>query len=125
MNTYVVTRKGSEEEVYRYMAEAKLDLHLFPFAEFDHTEVATPPAPEMRPERKEWTSTDFQKRFTDDERAAIRMAARENVRVEDLLAILISTPIVVNTDPLTQRGMAALAMMGLITDERKNEILYG
>lgn len=125
MNTYIVTPKGSEEEVCRYMADSALDLHLFPLASFDHTELAAEPPPAPVIERKEWISTDFQKRFTDDERAAIRAEARANVRVEDLLAILISTPIVVNIDPLTQRGMAALAAMGLITEERKNEILYG
>ena len=111
--------------MYEYMGMEAVSFDLFPFESYDH--VQQPDAPEVAPTpaRQEWPATDFQKRFTDDERAAIRLEARTNVRVEDLLAILTSTPIVVNIDPLTQRGMYALVALGLLTDERRIEILYG
>jgi len=70
-----------------------------------------------------WTAYQFLLRFTAEERAAFRAAALTDPIVADFQQLAQAAQEVINTDPMTIAGMDYLVSVGLITEQRKNEIL--
>jgi len=70
-----------------------------------------------------WTAYQFLLRFTAEERAAFRAAALTDSMVADFQQLAQAAQEVINTDPMTIAGMNYLVSVGLITEQRKNEIL--
>lgn len=70
-----------------------------------------------------WTAYQFLLRFTAEERAAFRAAALTDPMVADFQQLAQAAQEVINTDPMTIAGMNYLVSVGLITEQRKNEIL--
>ena len=70
-----------------------------------------------------WTSYEFLRRFTVDERAAIRTASASDGAVTDMLMFLQTATEVVADDLTTSVGMDYLVHLGIITEARKNELL--
>ena len=70
-----------------------------------------------------WTSYEFLRRFTVDERSAIRTASVADGAVADLLMFLQTATEVVSDDPTTSVGMDYLVHLGILTEARKAELL--
>jgi hypothetical protein len=70
-----------------------------------------------------WTAYQFLLRFTAEERAAFRAAALTDPMVADFQQLAQAAQEVINNDPMTIAGMNYLVSVGLITEQRKNEIL--
>ena len=73
--------------------------------------------------RKSWTAYEFLLRFTSQERAAYRNAAKTDDNVADFMGLAQAAQEIVNDDPMTILGMNYLVSIGVITEQRKNEIL--
>lgn len=73
---------------------------------------------------KEWDSGfSFLREFTIAEQAGIRAAAKQSTAVETFIRMAELAPRVVSTDPLTVEGMAALVGAGLLSEERRAQIM--
>ena len=74
-----------------------------------------------------WDEFDFRKRFTSDERKSIMLAAQVNADIADFEAMLScagrTNTMIKSNDPLLNEAMSALVLAGLLTAERKTEIL--
>lgn len=70
-----------------------------------------------------WTAYQFLLRFTAAERAAFRAAALTDANVADFQQLAQAAQEVVNDDPMTVAGMNYLVSVGLLTEQRKQEIL--
>ena len=70
-----------------------------------------------------WTSYEFLKRFTWQERSAIRIAGFDDDAVADFLTLCTAAQEVVADDPVTQAGMDYLVSLNLLTPARRAEIL--
>jgi len=75
--------------------------------------------------RVTWTAYEFLNRFTGTEREAIRTEAKTNPNVADFLMLATAAQVIISDDPITIAGMGYLVSIGLITDQRKNQILDG
>lgn len=75
--------------------------------------------------RQIWTSYQFLTRFTGLEREAIRTEAKTNSNVADFLMLATAAQVIISDDPITVAGMGYLVSIGLITEQRKNQILDG
>jgi hypothetical protein len=73
--------------------------------------------------RKSWTAYQFLLRFTAAERAAFRASALTDANVADFQQLAQAAQEVVNDDPMTVAGMNYLVSVGLLTEQRKQEIL--
>ena len=73
--------------------------------------------------RKSWTAYQFLLRFTAQERTAYRTAAQTDELVADFLNLATAAQEIINDDPMTVAGMNYLVSAGLLTEQRKNEIL--
>lgn len=82
-------------------------------------EWALPPPPP----RRVVTSLAFLERFTQAERITIRQAARQSADLEDWLDMLRAAQEIDLDDPRTNAGLLALSFAGLLTAERRAEIL--
>ena len=69
------------------------------------------------------TRLDYMRRFTLVEEAGIRVAARTDPMIEVILGRLSAAEYVDVTDPETMAGVDYLVGMGLLTAERKAEVL--
>lgn len=127
MTTWKVTHRITGEEVTRYSAMSTVesidDLHL-PFTDFDHTEaiegVEVAPIVAMT-----WTKLEYLRRFTQDERIAIRTAAKVTPQLEDYMALLELATDVRSDDPDIISALTMLEAVGLIGAGRAGEILHG
>ena len=72
-----------------------------------------------------YTSYEFLQRFTAEERASFRAAAQTDQLVADFAQLATAAQEILNTDPVTTAGMNYLVLIGLLTEERKIEILGG
>lgn len=72
-----------------------------------------------------YTSYEFLQRFTAEERAAFRAASQTDQLVADFAQLAGAAQEILNTDPVTNAGMNYLVLVGLLTEERKIEILGG
>jgi hypothetical protein len=73
--------------------------------------------------RKVWTSYEFLNRFTPTERAAIRTGSMSDPVLADFLMFSQAAQEVVSDDPMTVTGMDYLVSVGVLTAQRKAEIL--
>lgn len=73
--------------------------------------------------RKVYTSYEFLLRFTSDERALIRSTALTDPQTADFLQLAQAAQEIANDDPMTVQGMNYITNIGIITEQRKNEIL--
>ncbi len=80
-------------------------------------------APVIPAEPVTFTPLEFIERFTTDEQAAISTAALANADLNLWLAKAMGAQEIDPTDTRTVAGMAALVAAGLISEQRKTEIL--
>lgn len=73
--------------------------------------------------RKTWTAYQFLLRFTGEERTAYRIAAKTDDLVADFMSLAQAAQEINNDDPMTIAGMNYLVVIGILTEQRKNEIL--
>ena len=74
-------------------------------------------------EAPRWTSYQFLLRFTAEERASFRAAAQTDPIVADFQMLATAAQEVVADDPNTVAGMGYLVAVGLLTPERRDEVL--
>jgi len=106
--------------VYAYGADAPDHFDLYPLDTYNHTlvpDVASPP-----PERI-ITKLEYLRRFTSNERIAIRTAALSNAVLNDYMALLELAQEVNLDDPDTVSACQMLEQAGLIGAGRAAEIL--
>ena len=74
------------------------------------------------PQEKPLTLIKFLDRFTPYERIAIRTVAKTDPVTDDFIQILMGTPEVNLLDPMINKGLAYLVYLGILTQQRANEI---
>ena len=77
------------------------------------------------PKVYQWTSYEFLNRLTAAERADIRQRALTDQNVADFLMLATAAQVVLSDDPVTIMGMDYMVMVGVFTEQRKNQILDG
>ena len=126
MTTYVVTSKADGSEVYRYNADAPIEWSGMEFVthyhapEADASGITDVPVVAMT-----WTKLEYLRRFTQEERIAIRGAAKVVSELEDYLQLLELASEVRSDDPDIAAALAMLEGAGLIGAGRAQEILNG
>jgi hypothetical protein len=128
MPTYQVTRKADSEHVYRYQADAPIEWTGMEFATHDHIEQV-----EIDPDGviegtvtgRVMTKLEFLRRFTQEERVAIRTVAKSNVVLEDYMAMIDLAQEIDTSDADTRAGVQMLESVGLLAEGRAQEILNG
>ena len=123
MAEYVVTRKSDGAEVYRYQSDAPVDWNGMGFATHDHTEQAEQPVLPSGP--RTMTKLEYLRRFTVEERVAIRAAAEQNAVLADYLQLMELAQDINTGDPDTVAAVTMLEQAGLIAPGRANEVLNG
>lgn len=73
--------------------------------------------------RKIYTAYQFLLLFTAEERAAFRNAAKTDELVADFMSLAQAAQEIITDDLLTVQGMGYLVYIGLLTENRKDEIL--
>jgi len=73
--------------------------------------------------RKTWTAYEFLLRFTSQERSAYRQAAQTDDLVADFMNLAQAAQEIISDDPITIQGMNYLVTVGLLTQQRRDEIL--
>lgn len=137
MPTYLVTRKSDGQQVYEYQHTEALDMDMFPFADYDHTEQAEPPvtAPTIFGGRRTLTKLEFIALLGMPAYVAILSMAKQSVQVEAWIKMLeLATPDAdqhsVNLDdPRTAAGIqdigAALEQVGAVQSGWAQGVLNG
>lgn len=124
MTTYTVTRKSDQQEVYRYSATAPIAWSGMSFDTHDHIELTeaggVTDAPVLA---MTWTKLEYLRRFTQDERIAIREAAKTVPTLDDYLQLLELAEEVRSDDPDIIGALTMLEAVGLIGAGRAAEIL--
>jgi len=72
-----------------------------------------------------WTAYQFLNRFTYAERAAYRVAAKTDDIVADFMGLAQAAQEILSDDPMTIQGMDYLVSIGVLTQQRRDEILSG
>ncbi len=127
MTTFVVTRKADSVEVYRYSADAPIEWSGMEFAAHDHTPEAVDPSlpVDVPVKAMTWTKLEYLRRFSQDERIAIRTAAKTVPQLEDYLQLMELATEVRSDDPDVVSALQMLEGAGLIGAGRAQEILNG
>lgn len=73
--------------------------------------------------RKTWTAYEFLNRFTYSERAAYRNAAKTDDLIADFMSLAQAAQEIISDDPMTVQGMDYLVSVGIISQQRRDEIL--
>lgn len=73
--------------------------------------------------RKIWTAYEFLNRFTYSERAAYRNAAKTDDLIADFMSLAQAAQEIISDDPMTVQGMNYLVSVGILTQQRRDEIL--
>ena len=81
------------------------------------------PAKVQVPEPKQFTSLEFLDLFTDAEQLAIVNAANASTQVKLWYDRMLAANFITLADPRTEAGLTALVQAGLLTAERKAEIV--
>lgn len=124
MAEYIVTSKSDGVEVLRYSAMQPQEVNGYGFDDYDHTELtAEAPAPAIV--ARTLTKLEYLRRFTVDERVAIRAAAASNPLLADYLQLMELATEIDTADPDTVSAVTMLEQAGLIDAGRAEEILYG
>jgi hypothetical protein len=74
-------------------------------------------------EPKSYTAYEFLKRLTFTERAAVRTAAETDAGVADFLMFAEFAQEIRTNDPVTIQGMDYLVSVGILTQQRRDEIM--
>ena len=126
MTTSIVTRHSDQTEVYRYSADSAIEWQGFEFATHDHTAEVDPAGViDVPVVAMTWTKLEYLRRFTQEERIAIRTAAKQVPQLEDYLALLELAEEVRSDDPDIKGALQMLEGAGLIGAGRAGEILNG
>ena len=123
MAEYIVTRKSDGAEVLRYSSDAPVEWAGMAFATHDHTEQAEQPTAPSGP--RMMTKLEYLRRFTVEERVAIRAAAEQNPVLADYLQLMELAQDINTGDPDTVAAVTMLEQAGLIAAGRAQEILNG
>ena len=124
MAEYIVTRKSDGVEVLRYSAMQPQEVNGYGFDDYDHTELTLQaPVPEIVP--RTLTKLEYLRRFTVEERVAIRAAAASNPLLADYLQLMELAQEINTGDPDTIAAVTMLEQAGLIAAGRAQEILNG
>jgi hypothetical protein len=121
MPVYAVIRKSDQVEVLRYSAAVPQEVNGFDLIDYDHNELdpgAPPPPPVF-----EWERLVFLRRFSAQERIAIRAARTTDPILDDFFNLLEHAKTVHSNDPDMIAGMGYLVYKGLVTAERRDAIL--
>lgn len=70
-----------------------------------------------------WTAYEFLSRFTAGERAAIRAGSASDAALADFLMLAQAAQEIQSDDPITASGMYYLTSIGIITEQRRSEIM--
>ena len=120
---YDVIRKSDGMKVYEYQSDRPIEWSGMAFAEFDHIERADQPAPQAGPSTM--TKLEYLRRFTTEERVAIRAAATQNPVLADYLALMELAQEINTGDADTVAAVTMLEQAGLLAAGRANEVLNG
>lgn len=124
MAEYIVTRKSDGAEVLRYSAAQAQEVNGFDLVDYAHTEW-TPEAQQSATANQTLTKLEYLRRFTTDERVAIRAAAAANPVLGDYLKLMELAQEINTGDPDTIAAVQMLEQAGLIAAGRAQEILNG
>ncbi len=124
MAEYIVTRKSDGVEVLRYSAVHAQEVNGFDLVDYDHAEW-TPDAPIVAPVNHTLTKLEYLRRFTVEERVAIRAAAAQNPVLADYLQLMELAQEINTGDADTVAAVTMLEQAGLIAAGRAQEILNG
>ena len=124
MAEYIVTRKADGAEVLRYSAAQAQEVNGFDLVDYDHAEW-TPDAPVVAPTSRTMTKLEYLRRFTGEERVAIRSAAEQNAVLADYLQLMELAQEINTGDADTIAAVTMLEQAGLIAAGRAQEILNG
>lgn len=121
---YKVINKNTNEVVDKYEASSPIEWNEYPFSDYLHLEDI--PEISFNPNLKIWENPyQFLLEFTIPEQADIRDAARTNSVIEAFLKMLDVAPNVRNDDPNLPLAMQLFVQLGLLTQERMEQIMYG
>ena len=73
--------------------------------------------------RSIWTAYEFLNRFTYSERAAYRNAAKTDDLVADFMGLAQAANEIISDNPVVIQGMDYLVSIGVLTQQRRDEIL--
>ena len=124
MAEYIVTRKADGAEVLRYSAAQAQAVNGFDLVDYDHAEW-TPGAPVVERASSVMTKLEYLRRFTAEERVAIRASAEQNQVLADYLQLMELAQDINTGDPDTIAAVTMLEQAGLIGTGRAQEILNG
>ena len=124
MAEYIVTRKSDGAEMLRYSAAQAQEVNGFDLVDYDHTEW-TPGAPVVERASRVMTKLEYLRRFTVEERVAIRAAATQNAVLADYLQLMELAQDINTGDADTIAAVTMLEQAGLIAAGRANEVLNG
>lgn len=127
MAEYIVTRKSDGAEAYRYQSDIPVEWNGMEFATHDH---ALAPAPSEEGGAagiigRAMTKLEYLRRFTVEERVAIRAAAAQNAVLADYLQLMELATEINTGDTDTVAAVTMLEQAGLIAAGRAQEILNG
>jgi len=125
MSVYIVTRKSDGAEVYRYNADAPVEWSGMEFATHDHAVEADNGIPDAPVVAMIRTKLEYLRRFTQEERIAIRTAAKSSAALDDYMQLMELAEEVRSDDPDVASALAMLEGVGLIGAGRAQEILNG
>lgn len=120
MAEYIVYERDTGNVVYAYTADAACDFPEYPFQQFSH--VVKKPEPVV-PVQRTTTKLEYLRRFTTEERVAIRSAAASNPVLDDYLKLMELAQEINLDDPDTVAAVAMLEQAGLIASGRAAEVL--
>ena len=122
MAEYIVTRKSDGVEVLRYSAAQAKEVNGFDLVDYEHTEWI-PDAQPVAPTSHTLTKLEYLRRFTTEERVAIRAAAASNPVLDDYLKLMELAQEINLDDPDTVAAVQMLEQAGLIAAGRAAEVL--
>ena len=120
MANWIVENRITGEVTYAYGADQPDHFGTFPLEQYNHIrqkEVEAAPVP------RTITKLEYLRRFTTDERVAIRAAAVQNAVLADYLALMELAQEINLDDPDTVSAVQMLEQSGLIAAGRSAEIL--
>jgi len=124
---FIVQNKATGAEVDRYGNDVMVELPQYPFTDFDYAPEVTDAdtVTDVVPTAWTWTKLEYLRRFTQDERIAIRTAAKQVPALEDYLQLMELATEVRSDDPDVMSALTMLEGAGLICAGRAQEILHG
>jgi hypothetical protein len=123
---FIVTDKATGAETYRYQADAPIEWSGFEFATHDHAELVEVVEGVIQgASRRILTKLEYLRRFTMEERIAVRQAAESSPMLADYLAMMELAEEIDTGDADTIGAVNMLEQVGLIAAGRANEVLNG